>query len=125
MARDPPCRFPWRIADFAPLSCRIHRRTAEGMRPQRQIPKQRIPPPCFPKTKTALLRGRTKTRLAGRPRQSGVFALPQSKHGVDCASISTTSDTEFLWPCPTTLLLATSSEEKLQRQSRSLAVEEV
>ena len=124
MARDPPFQFPWRIADSAPLSCRINRRTAEVMRRQRQIPKQPIPPPCFPQTKTALLRGRTKTRLAGRPRQSGVFALPQSKHGVDCASISTTSDTEFLCPCPTTLLPATSSEEKVQRLLRSLAMEE-
>src|ERR1700730_11922254 len=124
MARAPPFQFPWRIADSAPLSYRINRRTAEAMRPQRQIPKQPIPPPCFPRTKTALLRGRRETRLAGKSRQSAAFAFPQPKHEADCASFSTTSDTESLCSRPRTLLPAPSSAEKVQRQLRSLAMEE-
>ena len=112
------------IAVFVGLSCRRNRRTKAATRTQPRMPKQPIPRPCLPSTQTTPLRGRGKIRLVDRPKQSAANVLPQPKHEVDCASISTTSDTEFLCLCPTTLLPTTSSEEKVQRQSRSLAVEE-
>src|SRR5260370_27919995 len=62
--------------------------------------------------------------MAGKPRRFAAYAFPHTKHGVDCASFSTTSDTESQCPCPTTPQPATSSPGKVQRKSESLAMEE-
>ncbi len=113
-----------RIAAIALPSYRKNTRTKAVRQRQQRMLEQSIPQPRFPPTRTMLLRDRTETHLAGKPRRSAEYALRQPKRGMDCASSSTTSDTESLCSCPTTLLPATSTEEKVQRLLKSLAMEE-